>query len=107
MLTEDRAEVRRRGEALIALLPPAAGADLIEGTSEVGGGSFPDVPLPTWVVRLHPAAKPDIFAERLRLGQPAVIARVMEDRVCLDPRTILPDQVPTAAAAVAQAVAAG
>jgi L-seryl-tRNA(Ser) seleniumtransferase len=105
MLTEDRAEVRRRGEALVALLPPAARADLIEGTSEVGGGSFPDVPLPTWLVRLHPAVKPDAVAERLRLDQPAVIARVTDDRVCLDPRTILPDQVAAAAGAVTRALA--
>ncbi len=52
MLTEDVAEIRRRGEALQRGVGGAA--ELIEGESEVGGGSFPGAKLKTWLVRLTP-----------------------------------------------------
>src|SRR5207245_343642 len=48
MLTEDAAEIRRRGEALQRGVGGAA--ELIEGESEVGGGSFPGAKLKTWLV---------------------------------------------------------
>src|SRR5207245_5791422 len=52
MLTESVAEIRRRGEALQRGV--GAGAELVEGESEVGGGSFPGAKLKSWVVRLTP-----------------------------------------------------
>jgi len=105
MLTEDVEEIRRRGEALQRAVPAAAEAELVEGVSEVGGGSFPDVTLPTWLVRLGPRhLTPDTLSERLRLGRPPVIARITGDRVVLDPRTILPDQVDIVSRAVAAAL---
>ena len=63
--------------------------ELIEGESEVGGGSFPGAKLPTWLVSL-----PDErMATRLRANDPPIIARVADGRTLLDPRTILPHQV--------------
>jgi len=105
MLTEGVAEIRRRGEAL----QNAVGADaaLVEGESEVGGGSFPGAKLPTWLVRVTPDAghlTPDALAARLRAGDPPIIARIGDDRVLLDPRTIFPDQVETVARAVRAAL---
>jgi L-seryl-tRNA(Ser) seleniumtransferase len=65
---------------------------LVTGESEVGGGSFPGAKLPTWLVAIrHPA--PDTLVGKLRGGEPPVIARIADDRVVLDPRTILPDQI--------------
>ena len=81
MLTEDLAVVRQRAEAL--------GGQLIEGDSEVGGGSFPGAKLRTWL-----AGFPDErLAERLRANDPPIIARVAGSRVLLDARTIFPEQV--------------
>jgi L-seryl-tRNA(Ser) seleniumtransferase len=101
MLTEDLEGVKRRGEALQKGVGKAA--ELVEGESEVGGGSFPGAKLKTWLVAIrHPA--PDILAARLRAGDPAVIARIADDRVVLDPRTILPDQIDATARAVAAAL---
>lgn len=103
MLTEDVAEIRRRGEALQKRV--GGDAELIEGESEAGGGSFPGVKVKTWLVRLNPKnLAPDPLAERLRGGDPAIIARIADDRVVLDPRTILPDEVEVVARAVRAAL---
>jgi L-seryl-tRNA(Ser) seleniumtransferase len=45
------------------------------------------------------------LALRLRLGDPAVVARVADGRVVLDPRTLPPDAAPAIGRAVAAAVA--
>ncbi|HET8713720.1 MAG TPA: L-seryl-tRNA(Sec) selenium transferase [Gemmatimonadales bacterium] len=93
MLTEDLDEVKRRAEALIAGVNDA---QLIEGDSEVGGGSFPGTKLRTWL-----AGFPDeSLAERLRRHDPPIIARVAGNRVLLDARTIFPDQIETVRAAL-------
>jgi L-seryl-tRNA(Ser) seleniumtransferase len=62
-----------------------------ESRSAVGGGSLPEVTLPTFVLALPPG-EPDGLAARLRQGDPAVVARIEEDRVVLDPRTVMPGQ---------------
>jgi len=105
MLTESVTEIRRRGEALQRGL--GAGAELVEGESEVGGGSFPGAKLKSWLVRLTPGPRPltpDTLAARLRAGDPPIVARIGDDRVLLDPRTIFPDQVETVARAVRSAL---
>jgi L-seryl-tRNA(Ser) seleniumtransferase len=104
MITEDAGEVRRRGEALLEGVGRKTSAGLIEGQSEVGGGSFPDAKLPTWLVQLTAdTLTADDLAARLRGGTPPVIARIERDHVVLDPRTILPSQLAAVAAAVARA----
>jgi L-seryl-tRNA(Ser) seleniumtransferase len=66
-------------------------AQVMEGKSTVGGGSLPGTTLPTWWVALS-VASPDSLSERLRYGDPPVIARIEGDRLLLDPRTVLPGQ---------------
>ena len=103
MLTESLESVKARGEALLLGGVGAAKAELIEGESEVGGGSFPGAKLKTWLVALRYPV-PDTLAARLRGGEPPVIARIADDRVVLDPRTILPDQIDATARAVTAAL---
>jgi L-seryl-tRNA(Ser) seleniumtransferase len=103
MLTEDVTEIRRRGEALHKGVGP--GAELAEGESEVGGGSFPGKTLKTWLVQLtSDHLTSDVLAARLREADPPVIARISSDRVVLDPRTIFSDQIETVARAVRAAL---
>jgi L-seryl-tRNA(Ser) seleniumtransferase len=103
MLTEDIAQLERRAEALRRGV--GLGADVIEGASEVGGGSFPGVELRTWLVRVSSRQlTPDALAARLRQHDPPIVARIAADRVVLDPRTISADEVPTVAAAVRAAL---
>jgi L-seryl-tRNA(Ser) seleniumtransferase len=110
MLTEDVDEIRRRGEALRDAVEGKRGgtatAVLVEGESEVGGGSFPGAKLKTWLVRINPGRHltPDTLAGRLRGGAPPIIARIADDRVVLDPRTIFPEQIETVAHAVRAAL---
>ena len=65
--------------------------DVSEGESTVGGGSLPGESLPTWLWTVK-ADDPDGFVSRLRTAEPPLIARIEEDRVCLDPRTVLDEQ---------------
>ena len=98
MLTEEATAIHRRAEALQKALGRTA--ELVEGESEVGGGSFPGAKLPTWLVRLNPQhLAPNTLADRLREADPPIIARIADGRVLLDPRTIFPDQIETVARA--------
>ena len=67
------------------------GGTVIDGESTVGGGSLPGETLPTALLALD-VPDPDAFLARLRAATPPVIARISEDRVLLDPRTVLPGQ---------------
>jgi L-seryl-tRNA(Ser) seleniumtransferase len=110
MLTENLESVKRRGEALLKGVTGGdrrVEAELVQGESEVGGGSFPGAKLPTWLVAIAPGhLTPDTCLARLRSAEPPVIARIADDRVVLDPRTILPDQLDVTARAVTAALTA-
>jgi len=66
-------------------------AKVMPGRSTVGGGSLPGETLPSHLVALN-VDSPDFVAARLRAGEPPVIARIEEDQLVLDPRTVLPEQ---------------
>jgi len=71
----------------------------------VGGGSFPGKTLKTWLVQLtSDRLTSDVLATRLRGGDPPIIARIADDRVVLDPRTIFPHQIEQVARAVRAAL---
>jgi len=81
------------------------GSDVIEGESEVGGGSFPGKTLKTWLVQLtSDHLTSEVLAARLRATDPPVIVRIADDHVVLDPRTIFPDQIEQVARAVRAAL---
>jgi L-seryl-tRNA(Ser) seleniumtransferase len=65
--------------------------NVINGESTVGGGSLPEETLPTSLLALE-VRNPDEFLATLRHMDPPLIARIENDRVVLDPRTILPGQ---------------
>lgn len=63
-------------------------AQVIETFSTVGGGSLPGETLPTRAVALNVSA-PDAFVAKLRANTPPIIARIENNRVIIDPRTVL------------------
>jgi L-seryl-tRNA(Ser) seleniumtransferase len=100
------AELGRMAGRLRRLLKGVT-ASVVDGVSEVGGGSLPGCVLPTRLVRIEAEAPADELARRLRLGDPPVFARIVDDHVCLDPRTLEKDELALTARAVASAAAQG
>ncbi|MGE5125217.1 MAG: L-seryl-tRNA(Sec) selenium transferase [Betaproteobacteria bacterium] len=110
MLHADRDELRARAADLVAALAqsaPGLRARLLDSESAVGGGASPTVGVPTVAVAIDPGpGGPDLFAARLRGATPPVVARVVEGRVVVDLRTVMPDEEALLGAALAQAAAA-
>ncbi|SDR92373.1 L-seryl-tRNA(Sec) selenium transferase [Brevibacterium siliguriense] len=75
----DAEHLRKRTETLAE----AVGATVVEHDGRVGGGGAPGVPLPGWAVEL-----PEDCAEPLRLGSPAIVARVHQGRCLIDLRCV-------------------
>jgi L-seryl-tRNA(Ser) seleniumtransferase len=83
-------------DSLLPLVQPhGAQIEIAEGHSLVGGGSTPAQSLPTKLLRItstrYSAAQ---LESRLRLGRDGipVIARIEDDRLILDLRTVFPEQ---------------
>ncbi len=82
--------VRRWADRLAGAGVPV---ELRSGQSAVGGGSLPGETLPTTLlVMTAERPRPQQLLDRLRLQERSVIARIENDRVVLDPRTVLPDE---------------
>ncbi|WP_299518551.1 L-seryl-tRNA(Sec) selenium transferase [uncultured Serinicoccus sp.] len=89
-------ELLARAEALRATLARRGlAAEVVPHDGRVGGGGAPGVPLPGWALAL-----PEGLAGPLRLGDPAVLARVHDGRCLLDPRCVPPAQDAVLAGAV-------
>ena len=104
MLTLPANELSRRAERLAAQCPAACRPQVVPGESAVGGGAFAGAVLPTTLVALDAGSVgADALALRLRRSDPPVVARVGEDRVLLDPRTLPEDSFPIIARALTTA----
>ena len=66
--------------------------DVIKSESTVGGGSLPEESISTYVLALT-VKSPDKFLKNLREGKPPIIARVENDKILFDPRTVLQDDL--------------
>ena len=86
-------EIGGRAEALVSRIN-AAGcrSRIVDGASTVGGGSAPGSTLPTRLVVLEcDGLSADQLEARLRSLDPPVVARIENDRVVLDLRTVAPE----------------
>jgi L-seryl-tRNA(Ser) seleniumtransferase len=87
MIRASAEEIRGRAERVRELCPKL---ELISGKSVAGGGSTPGQTLDTWLLAVPGRAR---NVERaLRSGTPAVIARIEDDRVVIDLRTVFPEE---------------
>lgn len=67
--------------------------EVIAAPSTVGGGALPTTELPGFAIAVTPREQSvDALARRLRHGQPAVVARVQDDRLLFNLRTLATDQ---------------
>jgi len=75
------------------LMERGALAEVVAAESTVGGGSLPGERLATTALAISPrrGGAADLL-RRLREHEPPVIGRIVEERVLLDPRTVLLDE---------------
>ena len=93
---------RLRGRLRRACADGAWSFEVLEVSSRVGGGALPTAAPPSWAVTVsHPGLSPDQLEARLRGASPPVVARIEQDRLLLDVRTVPGQQLALLAAAVA------
>jgi L-seryl-tRNA(Ser) seleniumtransferase len=97
MIRQRPEELLLRAQRFVEAIRPVA-ATVRKGESVIGGGSTPDQALPTWLVMLEMEA---VSAERaLRAGSPPVVARIEDDRLVIDLRTVSEGEESTLVSAV-------
>jgi L-seryl-tRNA(Ser) seleniumtransferase len=102
MIRQPAAQIRVRAESLLDQIPSTLQAALEQGRSVIGGGATPEQSLPTWLVVLR-GSHINQLESRLRNGDPPVIARIEDDRLVIDLRTVSPDEQEELAAALSRA----
>jgi L-seryl-tRNA(Ser) seleniumtransferase len=92
MIYQEEKELRRRAVRLAAALRKRAGAltvSVVKLFSEVGGGSLPDISLPSYGFAVVPRRlSPVALEERLRKLETPIIARIEKDQILIDVRTV-------------------
>ncbi len=107
MLTEPLSAVQNRREglmkALTGKLPEAVQIEPVDTRARPGGGSSPLAELESaGVVVLHQTRSAQALHQQLRSGRPPIIGRIEDDRLVLDLRTVLPDQLTQVSEALIQ-----
>lgn len=91
MISMPLATVQRRARRWARTIGPPA--RLVDGRSMVGGGSLPEEGLPTKLLAIPGDGKYlTEVAQRLRQGDPPVVARIDSGMLLFDPRTVYPRQ---------------
>ncbi len=105
MLTMQAEELSEKAQCLFGLIQEQAKTfeiEVVKGASEVGGGSMPLEKLPTHLVSVtHGKLSANKIIKGLRDYDMPVIARVEDDKVLLDPRTLMDDEYEYVAKALA------
>ena len=106
MLTLGVKEIDRRARGVAsALAASGIKSRIVDGYSTTGGGSAPESELPTRLLAVRADGRSAADVERqLRLGQPPVVARIEQDEVVLDLRTVSEDDDVRLAEAVRRAL---
>jgi L-seryl-tRNA(Ser) seleniumtransferase len=112
MIRAKSPELKRRSENFLRELRPELPLDeveleIVDGESLAGGGSTPSQSLPTKIIRIASARYSAAKLEQRLRRSPAgvsVIARVEEDRLLLDLRTVFEEQEPALVRALAYAL---
>ena len=103
LIARGPAEIRLRAEWIRGLAPTTAGRDdvgVVAIESPIGGGSLPGQALPSFGVSV-PAASPTRAAAALRKGPDRILARIVDDAIVFDLRTVAPFEDGTIARRIA------
>jgi L-seryl-tRNA(Ser) seleniumtransferase len=108
MLQRSPEQIREHAERLVAALREKnVNVATISGFSQMGSGSLPAQNLPTTLVAITPQGiGAEALAQRLRLHDTPVFARIQNEQVLLDPRTLRTGDDEIVIEAVAAALAA-
>jgi L-seryl-tRNA(Ser) seleniumtransferase len=98
MLTETRDIIKKRAKKILSALkkavPDHVDTDVRPDHSRAGGGSLPEADFPTFAVSLKPKGiSVNELEKKLRLGDPPVIARIKEDVLLFDARTVQDNEI--------------
>ncbi len=108
MLLEGPEKIRARAKKMAGLLKrdlKDGAIEIVKDSSQAGGGSLPEVDFPTFTVSIRPGKiTVNELEERLRNGDPSIVARIRGDSLILDPRTISAGEVEAAVKAVRAAL---
>jgi L-seryl-tRNA(Ser) seleniumtransferase len=93
MLTRRPSDVAASARLLVDNIVAATGdafwVAAMPDVSRAGGGALPLADIPTTIVTLEPRTmSANDLEQQLRLGNPTIVARIRDDRVILDPRTL-------------------
>lgn len=102
MLAEPQESVRARAQAIGQAVGDAIGWEVVPSAAAAGGGTRPAEELPSFSVRVF-CADPRRFARLLRLGEPVVVARIEDEAVWFDARTVSPGEVEALSSAIRRA----
>lgn len=103
MLAMEEDALRAVAEEVAGMLEAGGvSCDVVSTRGAVGGGTYPGVELPSWAVELDGPKGAQALAGALRTGAPPVVGRIVEDRLRLDVRTLLPGEHEVVAARVVE-----
>jgi L-seryl-tRNA(Ser) seleniumtransferase len=94
-LLVEPAEIKKKAENFVSSMENTTYELMIEqDVSQVGGGTMPEVELPTFVVTVkHFYKSAETLSQELRLSDTSIITRVKHDKVILDFRTLQDDEI--------------
>jgi L-seryl-tRNA(Ser) seleniumtransferase len=96
MMMKSKDEIAKQARKIISELKKKitdVSIEAVEGFSQVGSGSMPEQNLPTTLVAIRPKKiDAETLAYQLRRNNPPVFARIADDRVLIDPRTLLDNE---------------
>jgi L-seryl-tRNA(Ser) seleniumtransferase len=109
MLFQSPEELRSRANKIAAGLRKALGkekVDVVKDSSKAGGGSLPEMDFPTFAVSLRPSGiSVNELESRLRNRPTPVIARIKDQALLLDARTIRNQEIGEVVRAVSSSLA--
>ena len=104
MLLQDQRALEKRARRVGRLVRkawPGVAVEVVKLFSEVGGGSLPDVSIPSWGLSFLPSSMSvEKFEERMRGLDIPVIGRIEKGRFLIDMRTVQEEDEPHLVAAV-------
>jgi L-seryl-tRNA(Ser) seleniumtransferase len=97
MLLQSPEDIKERAQKIASrlkkgvarILDDVAEINVIEDSSQAGGGSLPEIEFKTYAVGVNPLRiSVNTLEERLRHGNPPIIARIKNDALIIDARTV-------------------